>query len=418
MAHSAQNHQRQPTRHAPPAPPGARDSGAGDQFHLLYAARRALALLDPSSGLRRLRLEGLYPGDPAAATPELLQGIDLTEYFAGASFQAAAAVVVSQMKYSQRNPSKAWTAARLCESNRTNGPSVVSRLAEAYTAFRRSHSRSDVLARVKLRLVSNQPLGSRLRTSLDAAQGLIQNGDASTASQLLGNLQSRERTDIQRLVNCAALSDRHFVDFLRLLDLSECGAAARSLQEARLAIALRQHFPGDPGAALDRLYRRVEAEVLPETEHSHGLTRSEILVAFELDSERALLPVPAQFERPAQVVPTPDAERLATELTTNSAPFVVAHGNAGVGKTTTILELERMLPPGSVVITYDCFGGGSYLDPAEGRHRPERAVFQLTNDLAVRCGTPLLLRAPSLVAELWRVFRDRASEEDGSVGRE
>jgi hypothetical protein len=34
--------------------PGARESDAGDDFHVLWAAGRAIRLLDPRSGLQRV----------------------------------------------------------------------------------------------------------------------------------------------------------------------------------------------------------------------------------------------------------------------------------------------------------------------------------------------------------------------------
>src|SRR3954447_22549056 len=102
------------------APSGARESGAGDQFHVLWAARKAAALLSRSE-LRRVVLEGLTPPDEAIADPNELLGVDLAEYFAGETFQTAERVVLSQLKYSSRNPEPPWTAARLARPTRNGG---------------------------------------------------------------------------------------------------------------------------------------------------------------------------------------------------------------------------------------------------------------------------------------------------------
>ena len=67
------------------------------------------------------------------------------------------------------------------------------------------------------------------------------------------------------------------------------------------------------------------------------------------------------------------------------------HGRAGVGKTTALQEIEEALPAGSIMVKYDCYGGGGYLDPSALRHRPRDAFIQLTNDLAARLRLPLLL---------------------------
>ena len=35
---------------------------------------------------------------------------------------------------------------------------------------------------------------------------------------------------------------------------------------------------------------------------------------------------------------------------------ICIHGQAGSGKTTTLREIERQLPEGSVMIVFDCYG--------------------------------------------------------------
>jgi len=61
------------------------------------------------------------------------------------------------------------------------------------------------------------------------------------------------------------------------------------------------------------------------------------------------------------------------------------------------------LPSGSVVIVYDCFGGGSYLVAGDERHTHKRALLQLTNELAVNCGT-FLIQSAHEKPDLYRNF--------------
>ena len=62
------------------------------------------------------------------------------------------------------------------------------------------------------------------------------------------------------------------------------------------------------------------------------------------------------------------------------------------------------LPAGSVIVLYDCYGGGDYLSSGEERHTPQRFAIQVINELAQRCGTPLLVQPPQQEADLWRLF--------------
>ncbi|MFE1863727.1 AAA family ATPase [Streptomyces anandii] len=85
--------------------------------------------------------------------------------------------------------------------------------------------------------------------------------------------------------------------------------------------------------------------------------------------------------------------------------LVVAHGDAGAGKTTAIRQMKDHLPVGSQVVHFDCYGGGDYLSAGEERHTPERFVTQGVNELAQLCGTPLLLPVSHRQEDLWRRLR-------------
>lgn len=405
-------HGREPTiRHAAPTLSGARESSAGDQFHFLWAARRVVALLDPSSRLELVRVEGFSPNEPVSRSSDLLLGADLVEYYGGRSFDAADEICVSQLKYSSRHPDTAWTAARLCAPTRRGGPTVIGRLAQLYLATKGTHGRRDTLRKLRLRLVSNQPATLELTNALATAQQVATTRRSpQTASQLIACLDAKPAKVIRRLNEAAGLSEGEFVDFLSLLDLGDCGAESRALSEARLAAEVRKHLPEDYESAADRIYRTIEAEAMPEADVHPGLTCDDVLAMFGLDSKVALFPAPVRFEPVENAIRTQDVATLAEALITGSHPRFVVHGEAGTGKTTTLTLLQDALPTGSIVVTYDCFGGGSYLDPAESRHLPRQATLQIINELARRCGTPILLKPPTVVPDLWRILRDRLSQ--------
>lgn len=128
-----------------------------------------------------------------------------------------------------------------------------------------------------------------------------------------------------------------------------------------------------------------------------------------------LLPLPSKLSAPPELIETPDPQRVLTALAQSADRRVVAHGNAGVGKTTTVLRLQRLLPPGSVSIVFDCYDGGDYLKVTTPRHHPERVLTQLCNELAVRCRLPLLLGPPPTLPDLWREFQRRLDSAAASL---
>src|SRR5436309_3424522 len=90
---------------------GAPESNAGDAYHFWWAASRALALVQPDADLRLIALEGLAVVDDP---DEQYETVDLAEYYGGTTVASASRAVLSQLKHSTRNPSTAWTTARLC----------------------------------------------------------------------------------------------------------------------------------------------------------------------------------------------------------------------------------------------------------------------------------------------------------------
>jgi hypothetical protein len=100
----------------------ASTSNAGDDFHLDWTVRRALALLEPGTELLAIKPEGITPSDAIRVDPtgQALLTVDLTEYYGGLSFQQATRVVYSQLKYSTASPSSVWSLAEVTRGKRAN----------------------------------------------------------------------------------------------------------------------------------------------------------------------------------------------------------------------------------------------------------------------------------------------------------
>ncbi len=99
-------------------------------------------------------------------------------------------------------------------------------------------------------------------------------------------------------------------------------------------------------------------------------------------------------------------------LQINKGEFVTLLGPSGCGKTTALQGIEDLLPDGSAIVLFDCYGGGRYLDSDAYRHRSADAFLQLSNDLASRLKIPFLL-CRSKDHDYPRAFRrrlDKAAE--------
>jgi hypothetical protein len=91
-----------------------RFSREGDQFHYLWAARRCLRLLLPSSGLVAVSIEGASTQEtaPASAIDAGEELIDVAEYYGSEDIEQATRIRYLQLKHSTQRATEPWTARR------------------------------------------------------------------------------------------------------------------------------------------------------------------------------------------------------------------------------------------------------------------------------------------------------------------
>lgn len=388
---------------------GARESNAGDDFHFWWAASRALALIEPGTNSQLLTIEGLSRVDDSG---EEYAAVDVAEYFGGDDLASADAVVLSQLKYSTRQPDKAWTVGRICERRTRryaaggSAPprSVVGDLAGVYARLLEERSRDELLAKVRINLVSNQPGDSLLQESVVAASEWVRSQEGPTKrATLFKGLAEPYAGVIAKLA--AAIGSRlrssDFCDFLTVLNLSQTGSLARAAL-ARGVQAAAAELMSDRGPdSARRLFDLVRREALPESSRM-GIRAEDVLAKLGVGDLRDLYPAPVRLPTIPDPLPTPGSSTIAEAVLANPGGIVVAHGEAGAGKSTALQQLQPHLPSGSAVALFDCYGGGEYLNSGEERHTPWRFVTQIVNDLAQQCGTSLLIEPPTTEEDLWR----------------
>lgn len=384
---------------------GARESSAGDEFHIRWAVRRVIGLLDPSSGLEQVVIEDLEAVPSSGIPEELLLGVDMTEYFGGTDLSTAERVVVSQLKYSTRHPDTPWTVARLAPASDRDGKSVIKRLADIFVAVTAGNDAATVRGRLMIQLVSNQAGSERLVQMLATAKHWLAErpGRCRSADLLSAMPDQQGRDDLKRLREISRLGSYDFTEFLRVFNLDNLGQDGLAAQELAITAALGEHVLDEPEGASLQLQKLVRDYVLPEA-RGQGITRTTVLVKLGVFREQDLLPAPSRLKPPERPVQTADSNQILEGLDRAPDRRVLVHGDAGVGKTTAVMALRDGLPDGSVVVMYDCFGGGDYLNAGEARHTKRRFCLQLCNELAVQCRLPILVKPPDDDEDLWRAL--------------
>lgn len=393
---------------------GARDSNAGDDYHFWWASLKALSLIDPMGSLKALTLEGLVLVDDP---DDDFEAVDVAEYHGGMDFRSSSSVVISQLKHSSRHPDKPWTVARLCSGRFRRRPqgafdksmlprrSVVRDLAASYARLSSTYGRDETRSKLQIRLVSNQPMDDVLLAASKEAKEYLEatNGVTLTAA-LIGQLAGPHSAIIKTLQEhlSGTLKSQDFCEFLRVLDLSDCGHLGRTGLERAVRAQLAELSPESASHSGLALYDLVRRQALPDQPKRTGLRDSDVLASLGVSDIESLYPAPRQLTLVDDPLPAPSRVDLAAAVMNRPGGVVVAHGSAGVGKTTTLTQLRDELPEGSIVLIFDCFGAGQYLNTGEERHSPRRFAMEVINELAQLCGTPMLLHPPSDNEDLWR----------------
>jgi hypothetical protein len=391
--------------------PDAAESNAGDNYHLVYAVRKSLELLNFStSGLKALSLEGLVRSDEKELDLKSLLAVDLTEYYGGEDLSSASSVVISQLKHSTRHASKSWTAAELCQGKKTGTKgSVMDRLGFLYADLVKTKPADK--KKIAVKLVSNRPVSVDLETLITE----LKTNQGSQKKKIDYNIFLKTRTAVEadilkRLLTATNIPVDGMIDFLLALDFSDCGSGSSIYQRSRSYEALSKLGDLDVKTQFAKLKDLVGDRMLPTSKDNNTLYKSDILFEFGFSDLSDLFPVRNQILLPKNVVKRAQLGEIVNLITDSCTSIVCLHGHAGIGKSTTISAIPENLPAGSKAFTFDCYGGGAYNDSDDRRHYPEYAFLQFCNDLALQIGTPFLLVRNATTGQMVKEFRKRLEQ--------
>lgn len=374
---------------------GARGSNTGDDFHELWAMRQALRLIERGSGLCAMALEGLTAD---AGTGSEWDGVDCTLLYGTERETTADRVDLQQLKYSASNAGASWTVARISAAKSAKPESsVIGKMATAYAALVARRSAHDPIT-VSVHLVTNQQIDESLMRAMSEATVI----DVADQSKL-----PKISSDLQTLVKASGLALTDFCQFARSFDL--VGATgSRFLIEGDILKRISQWEDVEFVEIASELRRFVHDLMLPERA-GEFVTPHDILLKLGAGDPSVLFPAPSYIDLVDQPVKRKSISDAAKTLGSNGNQYFCLHGNGGLGKTTALQLIVDELPERSVMIVYDCYGAGSYLDASKSRHRQRDAFVQLANEVAERLKLPTYL-VPRGHTDFPRALRRRIDE--------
>lgn len=393
----------------------APESNAGDDFHVLWSIRKSLELLNTdNSALKAITVEGVLPKEAKKLDPTgfLFLGVDITEYFGGENFQDANRVIFSQLKYSTRNADANWTINSISKANKSKkdsfSGSIIHRLSCIFSTYLNTYDRDIVLQKVKLKLVSNRNVAKDAISLINDIQTYLH----STTSPILAKLKSqfpKYEEEIDLLKKASKLKVNDFIDFLKLLDFSDCGTDSRFVQKQKAVEAIIQ-FAGMSGSQFAELNVFVRDKMMPENRCKNLITEKDVLSIFGFGQVKDLFPAPSHIETCKNYIERECFTELQNIIISGSKNKFYLHAGAGYGKSTFVSHLTESLPEGSASILFDCYGGGTYSDPSDKRHKHEWGILQIASEMAHKVGTPFLLIQNGMPEQYLRELNKRLQQ--------
>lgn len=378
-------------------------SNAGDDFHVLWAIKKSLELLNiDDKGLKAVCLEDIEKNDSKKLDPtgEKFLGIDLCEYYGGEDFEKANNVVISQIKYSTNRQDQNYTFSELYEGkkSKTYKGSIIHRLASIVKPFLDKYDRNQVLSKIKIKLVSNRNVNTSHKSKINEVQEYLKNLDGPICFKkvldeikLLKKYKVTWKDPFIKLLNASELNSKEFTEFFKLLDFDDCGSESRTFMRLNLVYSISKMTKTSRNQ-FNSMFQLIWNKLQPENRNDRMITYIDVIANFGFSTKEDIFPVSQDFEEISISILREQIADIISTIESNSAfaPICI-HGGAGYGKTTIVNQIKERLPDYCECILFDSYGKGKYKDPQDKRHLHRNAIIQIANQMAQNLGSDLLL---------------------------
>jgi hypothetical protein len=369
-----------------------RFSRDGDQFHYLWAARRCLGLLQPSTNLVAVTIEGASilespTGPPVDVAEEI---IDIAEYYGAERIADAQRISYLQLKHSTKQTDEPWTPSGL--------EPTIHAFATRFTELVGKLGLEFVADRFQFHFVSNRPVDIKFVHSVQDAR--------NTATP-------RYPTEYKKLKKFTKLQGASLSTFCNLLTFA--GEQPGFLeQRIQLGHETTQYLSGNDVDAPVRLKELVVSKATSEGANDPAIRYTDVLRALNVN-QHDLFPAPSHLTDGANSIIRHQEQSIAKAIVESDVPIII-HASGGVGKSVLAQRLGRHFPTGSAVVVYDCFANGAYRRAGSKRHRHKDALVQIANEFSTSAFCDPLIPTPYAdTTDFLRTFAYRLQQTQLSV---
>ena len=345
-------------------------SRAGDVFHYRWAARRCLKLIQPTSNMEMVVIEGSQESKKAGEYV-----IDVSEYYKHDDLKRS--IEYYQLKHTSVQQNKPFTLSGLKDT--------IIGFSERY----QQHVKEKSLNGVSFTVITNRKV------------------DETFKQELIAIIEDKKVNKVfkQTLKKYTNLDGKELIAFCKLLKLED-SEGNYNIQKEQLRTEMALFQPGSIDTAqVANIVSLIQEKVLPD---SNGeIKKEEVLKRFGVTSEKQLFPAPPMFEELDKITIRYQYHTLLESITNSEHPQII-NAEGGVGKSVFSQYILKALPNGSLGIAYDCFGSGKYRSRSEPRHKHRDALVQIINELAsIGLCERILVKDTTQESDIMRDFLSR-----------
>lgn len=342
-----------------------RASRDGHQFHEAWLARRALGLLLARDELCGIAVEGLSKDIEEGANADTTDIADAVFFYGSQpNFEKAKRIDITQFKYSV---SRADTGMRFSDIKKT-----IEKFSSAEAGFEKKYGAERTREKFRYTLFTNRPIATDLTDAIVAA-GAGREPEAKAVKK-----------QYDQLLEAVTLKGEALIAFLSRFELVGRAEDLGAVQRHTATIIADWSASGDllARARIGELKDVIRKKAGTAGQGNNIIGKVDVLAALGLSDEDELLPTPEAFPKVGDVVERVQLGSFIGKV--GSAGRWLIHAEGGIGKTVFAQSLVNRLGATDEVVLFDCFGGGAYRSFIDGRHRPERGLMHIVNELACR----------------------------------
>jgi hypothetical protein len=343
---------------------GARASREGHEYHVAWAAKVALKLINPNTTLTGVAIEGFFVEDAANLSDEAMDIADLVQYHSGNSVSNAKKLEVLQFKYSPTQSEKDLTASDLKKT--------LSKFAKSQTDIAQEIGYEAAEEKTVFQFVSNRPIGENLDKAIRALR---------YKKQAFGHI----KTQVDTLNSAIGFAGKELDSFLDRLSIIGKNTSREGLTGDTHRILSRLSGVSDftARARLLEIQNLLRQKAGCDGASNNCVTRVDILGVLGVEDSADLYPSPESFPEYPVVLEREFIDTLSNKILSSKRPYII-HGPGGIGKTVVMQTLAKIFSKENEVILFDGFGGGSWRAPTDYRHLAKCSLLHIVNILASR----------------------------------